>query len=159
MSTAVPIKNYEQYRIDRYGNVTNRKGQTLKQELSNNGYMRVALYKNQKHKKFSVHRLVAEAFCTNENNLPQVNHIDRNKLNNNADNLEWCDCIYNLNHSGVIDKASVAKFTRVKCETTGETFDSIKEACDKYDIHHANIVACCNGRRHTTGGLKWSYQT
>ena len=53
-------------------------------------YLKVSLYINRKMKGFSVHRLVAEQYIPNPNNLPCVNHKDGNKLNNHKDNLEWC---------------------------------------------------------------------
>lgn len=154
----IPIDGYESYKIDRYGNVYNKNKLVLKQEESNNGYMRVSLSNKQKHKKFLVHRLVAIAFIPNDNNFDQVNHKDKNKKNNFVENLEWCDCLYNLNYSNVIEKASVAKFRKIKCNETGEVFDSIKEATNKYNLSSSNIIACCNGRRKKCGGFTWSYQ-
>lgn len=53
---------------------------------------------NKVPKKKLVHRLVAEAFIPNPNNLPEVNHIDYNNKNNNVQNLEWCDRGYNMAH-------------------------------------------------------------
>lgn len=68
----------------------------LKPSLANNGYCQVTLYRNPSDKrKFLVHRLVANAFLDNPNNLPQVNHKDENPTNNRADNLEWCTAKYN----------------------------------------------------------------
>ena len=64
-----------------------------------NKYLFVRLRKNGENKKFSVHRLVASAFHENPNNLPEVNHIDKNRYNNRADNLEWCDRQHNIEHS------------------------------------------------------------
>lgn len=57
--------------------------------LNKNGYFYVGLYKNNKEKKYLVHRLVASAFLANPLNLEQVNHKDGNKQNNNVSNLEW----------------------------------------------------------------------
>lgn len=63
------------------------------------GYLGVCLYdKKGSSKTYKVHRLVAQAFIPNPNNLPQVNHIDENKENNTVDNLEWCTCEQNLFH-------------------------------------------------------------
>ena len=152
------IKDFPNYSIDTDGTVINKKGHIMKPEITNTGYHRVSLSNNNiKHKRHSVHRLVAETYIPNPDNLPQVNHKDLNRTNNNVDNLEWCTPLYNLEHADVINKASIAKFQKVKCNDTGEVFNSIKEACERYNLHHSNIVACCNGRRHKVGGLSWSY--
>ena len=63
------------------------------------GYLSVGLSKNNKTKTKTVHRLVAEAFIPNPNNLEMVNHKDENKSNNNVDNLEWCTRSYNQLYS------------------------------------------------------------
>jgi hypothetical protein len=62
------------------------------------GYITVILYKNYKIKALRVHRLVAEAFIPNPDNLPEVNHKDENPMNNEVSNLEWCNRSYNINY-------------------------------------------------------------
>lgn len=62
-------------------------------------YLAVVLYKNGEHKQYKIHRLVAQAFIPNPNNLPQVNHKDGNTFNNNVTNLEWCDNSHNQKHA------------------------------------------------------------
>ena len=150
--------DFPNYTISEDGEIRNSKGNIIKGEISNTGYRRVSLSNNDvKHKKMSVHRLVAETYIPNPHNYPEVNHKNENKLDNNVNNLEWCSTLDNLNHSHVIEKASVAKFRKVKCVTTGKIYNSIKEAADELGLYHSNIVACCNGRRATCGGLEWEY--
>lgn len=152
------IPDFPRYKVTSNGDVLNNDGIKLKPEKTRNGYLRVSLSNESiKHKRMSVHRLVANAFIPNPRNLPQVDHKNEIKTDNRVENLRWSTPLDNLNHSGVIGKASVAKFTKVRCITTGKIYDSVKEAADSLGIHHSNIVACCNGRRPTCGGLEWEY--
>ena len=75
------------------------KGKILSTRTNNSGYVKVDLTKNKNQRTFFVHRLVAETFIPNLKKLPQINHKDGNKLNNNADNLEWCDAFQNQQHA------------------------------------------------------------
>lgn len=94
-----PIKNYENYLIDENGNVYNSiTKKELKGSVGENGYRYYRLSKNNKKKMFYAHRLVAETFLENLENLPVVNHIDGNKLNNNVNNLEWTTYSENTFH-------------------------------------------------------------
>lgn len=78
----------------------NRKGELRELSSSNNkGYMQIQLWNSGKRKPFSVHRLVAEAFIPNPDNLPQVNHINEDKSDNHVDNLEWCNNQQNTEYS------------------------------------------------------------
>ena len=63
------------------------------------GYPKLSVIFNNKRKHFTIHRLVAKLFIPNPDNKPQVNHIDGNKLNNDASNLEWCTAIENIAHA------------------------------------------------------------
>lgn len=114
------VKGYEGlYEVSNYGNVRSlahtteieRNGikikmphpsKILKPQKRQHGYLSVCLYgrggKNGRFKQASVHRLVAEAFVPNPRNCEEVNHIDEDKQNNRADNLEWCTHKENSNH-------------------------------------------------------------
>ena len=84
------ISGYERYEIDELGNVYNTETNKVMQgSISEHGYRYYRLSKDGKKKMFYGHRLVAEAFIPNPDNLPVINHIDGNKLNNSVTNLEW----------------------------------------------------------------------
>lgn len=68
------------------------------------GYLRVNLSKNKNRKSYLVHRLVGEAFISNFDNLPEINHKDENKHNNCVENLEWCDRQYNNTYGTMLQK-------------------------------------------------------
>lgn len=94
-----PIPNYENYLVDENGNIFSKNiNRLLKQYENEKGYMYVRLSKNDIQKKWFIHRCVACTFISNPNNLPQVNHKDENKKNNNVNNLEWCTNTYNQNY-------------------------------------------------------------
>ena len=94
------IPGYEGlYEVSNMGNVRNvRRNTLLRLSKTNNRYVRVSLCKNGIKTGLTVHRLVAEAFIPNPDNLPEVNHKDEDKTNNNVENLEWCDHKYNMNY-------------------------------------------------------------
>lgn len=91
------------YYVNRFGEVLSLKGKVPKyktQRKRKNGYYEVCLGlgKTRKQTHMLVHRLIAETFIPNPNNLPQVNHIDGDKSNNCVENLEWCTCSQNQIH-------------------------------------------------------------
>ena len=141
-------------------------GRILKPKHSRGGYLMVHLYKNGKMKAKSVHRLVAEAFLPNPNGLPQVNHRDEVKDNNNVGNLEWCDSKYNINYGTLLERSAQAQSKKVRAVNvkTGEvlTFNSTREAGRKgYD--QSNVAKACKGAYNTGGenlyrGYQWSYE-
>ena len=98
------VSNTGQVRsLDRYvkysnGRIHLHKGKVLSPIKDKDGYLQVSLYYNRKMYKKYVHRIVAEAFLPNPDNLPEVNHKDEDKTNNNVTNLEWCDRKYNLSY-------------------------------------------------------------
>jgi hypothetical protein len=92
--------NISKYHISPNGVVTNTKtNKVLKQQNHSNGYKKITLTDGVNQKSFFVHRLVAEKYIKNPNNLPQVNHKDGNKQNNDVSNLEWCNNSQNQIHA------------------------------------------------------------
>lgn len=107
------------------------------------GYIVVGLSKNKKVKPFYAHRLVAEAFLPNPDNLPVVNHkIDdyEHRSDNRVENLEWCTVEYNNNygtHNKKLSKSNKGKKhkkpklkRKILCIETGETFDTSQDVID-----------------------------
>ena len=85
------IPNFENYLINENGEVLNTvTDKLIVGDVNNGGYYRVTLYSKNGHKRFFMHRLVAMMFIPNPLDLKEVNHIDGNKANNSASNLEWC---------------------------------------------------------------------
>ena len=95
------IQGYEGlYMVSNQGRVKSIRGnRVLKKRLTYDGYVKVTLTVDYKAVDKRVHRLVAEAFVPNPNKLETVNHIDGNKENNDARNLEWCDRHEQMQHA------------------------------------------------------------
>lgn len=94
------IQGYEgEYQISNMGRVYSIKsGRIMKLVDDGRGYKQVNLCKDGKSYNKKIHRLVAQAFIPNTNNLLQVNHLDENKENNRVDNLEWVTAEQNINY-------------------------------------------------------------
>lgn len=133
------------------------------------GYSEVHLSKEGKDEVPRVHRLVAQAFIPNPDNLPQVNHKDEDKTNNNVDNLEWCTAKYNTNYgTGKQRRAEkrknsdkrrkpIAQFTfDLPCELV-KVWPSLREIERQLGFAHANIVKCCKGKCEQAYGYQWAY--
>lgn len=132
-----------------------RGGRMLKPKCDGKGYPQVNLYKNGKSKTTTVHRLVAEAFLPNPESLPQVNHIDEVKDNNNVENLEWCDSKDNNNHGTRSERSGQARSKKVRAVNikTGEvlTFNSTMEA-ERNGYSHGGVAAACRGTYNANTG-------
>lgn len=136
------IKNCPGYFVDMEGNVySNRqsKGKEIRKMSpyrgsyngrSKEGYYSIDFLVNGNKVKKIVHRLVAEAFVDNPCNLPQVDHIDKNILNNNADNLRWVSAYDNLiqSYDTMGPVRNFKKCTLLKDGEVVKEFDSILEA-------------------------------
>ena len=143
--------------VDSWGRL--RKGRILKYGLDRRGYPRIKLTRREFSKSERIHRLVAKAFIPNPKNLPQVNHIDGVKTNNNFLNLEWCDNSYNQKHA-IKNNLKISKFGKnaIRFKSSilvynkeGELIDELfgnRDMKNKgYD--YRNVSAVVNGKRKT----------
>jgi hypothetical protein len=138
----------------------------LKQRKASSGYLYVDLYKNGTRKSFRVHKLVANSFVENPLSLPQINHIDGNKQNNNVRNLEWCTARGNIVHAvkhglkrSTRNHAAISKTVKMYTSDGAyiNTYPSTREAERQTGILQQSISKCCLGKRRTAGGYTWRY--
>ena len=161
------IRGYEGlYQVSNLGNIKSypKKYQhnniiLLKPSLNLYGYETVGLYKNKKCKRYLVHRLVADAFISNPNNLSQINHKDEIKTNNCVDNLEWCSNDYNASYGTRNIRSSITQGKRIsqydKNNKYIASYHSINEAARMTNISGGNIGSAVLGKRKSAGGFIW----
>ena len=167
-----PVKKFENYEISTWGNVRNViTNKTLKPNVKG-GYYHVSLTNSQLRKSFKIHRLVALSFIPNSENKSDVNHKDKNKLNNHISNLEWNTRKENNAHRiiGLTIKNNKNKplfriDTNIKEKV--QRYNSIEEAgiwCLKNDLtktsHNGRnaIGNCLNGLSKKAYGFEWEYE-
>ena len=117
-------------------------------KFNRKGYEYVEVSHDGKKKKFSVHRLVATAFCKNPNNHREVNQIDGNPMNNHADNLEWVSGSENQLHSRyVLGNQTGFKDRPVICVETNQHFISTRDAWRATGARTSHICEAAAGKR------------
>lgn len=141
------------------GNNKNKKEKILKPSKNIWGYLQVWLIKDGRRYAKTVHRLVAEAFIPNPDNLPEINHKSEDKTDNSVKNLEWCTHEYNMNYGNRNKKIAKKLSKPVICIETGIFFSSTMDAERKTGINSGNISNCCLGRQKHAGGYSWKYAT
>ena len=166
------LNGYEaKYKITSDGRVYSEYlGDFIKPFYSKGGYVRVKLNYGDRSKKYMVHRLVAMAFIPNPDNKPEVNHIDGDKHNNNAENLEWVTRSENIRHafSTGLMKPSRSMLGRknpnagrhgkpIRIIETGEEFNSITECEKAINGNNRHICDCLAGRQKTHKGYHFEY--
>lgn len=107
------------YQVSDQARVRNNKGKILKQSVKVGKcvyYKYVKLYKDGQYRQGYVHRMMAECFIPNPDNLPIINHKDEDGTNNRLDNLEWCTVEYNSNYGNAKRNMSRGKRRRAKME-------------------------------------------
>jgi hypothetical protein len=123
------------------------------------GYKYVILSKSGKTKTGWIHRLVAQAFIPNPDDLPCINHKDENPSNNHVNNLEWCTHSYNNSYNDIRIKAARNKRKPIIQYSKDGTFirewSHAREASEALGLSKRAIYECCVGRSKTSGGYIW----
>ena len=121
------------------------------------------LYVKLRGKMIGVHRLVASSFIPNPHNLPQVNHKDEDKSNNNVTNLEWCSSKYNINYGTRIQRRAILYGRRIEqLSRNGEHIAYYENANEFARMNNGkyrgeNVRRAASGERPTAYGYKWRY--
>ena len=158
------MKGFEsKYKISSNGNCYSYfLNRNLKPTIDTNGYLLYKLSKDGKQYTIRVHRLVALHFIDNPYNLPQVNHKDEDKTNNNVNNLEWCDAKYNINYGTCIERMKKHQHSKPVLQYTLDgqfvkEWESLAEA-HRNGFHRSHIIDCCRGKLKTHKGFIWKYK-
>ena len=161
------MRSLDRWVKSKSGSVRLCKGKILKLCTDKYGYLNVGLWKNNKVKTYLVHRIIAETFLPNTDNLPCVNHKDENPLNNVASNLEWCTYSYNNSYGTrlerVRDKQINGKKSKPVLQYTidGEVVREWPSAMDAErngGFSSACICMCCKGKIKKHQGCIWRYK-
>ena len=163
-----PIVGYEgRYEVSTEGNVKSIKSsKVLIPQARKHGYLAVWLYKNGGRRQVSVHRLVAEAFCEKHDGDTEVNHLNEDKTDNRAENLEWCNHKYNTNY-GTTQERRASKIRNGpksrgvrQMDMDGNVlneFPSLAEAFRQTGTLQSSICFMISGRYTHANGYKWEY--
>ena len=138
------------YSASNTGKVRNDKtGRILKSRRTERGYCNVTI----DGRCYRTHRVVAEVFIPNPDNLPQINHIDEDKSNNVVENLEWCDNRYNKTYS------AGKPVEQLKYGEVVARYPSITQASEATGIPRQHISGAIlhRDRRVSAGGFKWRF--
>ena len=147
--------------LDHYGIMNGGKwfikGRILKGRKDGSGYLCVMLCFNGKHKQFKIHRLVAQAFLPNPDNLPEIDHINRDKTDNKFENLRWVDDFVQNNNRVMPNTKPVQQYTK-DGQFVAE-YTSIGDASRQTGIGKSAIAHCCKNdlHYHTAGGYVWRW--
>lgn len=155
------VKSLE--RKGRFGRTV--KERILKPAFNSWGYLQVTLYAGGKSKRLRVHRLVCQAFHENPGNKPQVNHLNEDKTDNRACNLEWCTRTENMNHGTRNTRAGKA-IAKANSKSLGQytrdgelvkIWPSTIEVQRQAGFSQGNISKAANGKYKQAYGFIWKY--
>ncbi len=149
------IKEFDNYLVSNKGRVMNAKtGRILKPVDDGHGYEQVNLYKDGVTSTKKVHRLVGVAFIDNPNNLETINHIDEDKSNNKADNLEWLSLGDNVRYS---QSKQVEQYD-LKSGELLTTYPSVN-AVERLTGYGKGLISkACRGQYKKAYGYIWKYK-
>jgi len=175
----LPVVGYEGYyevsdfgrvrRLDRYTTDCGKggasrtrfiRGGLVSPNLNENGYRHLQLYRDGHKTRVKLHRIIAQAWIPNPDNLPQVNHKDENPNNNHISNLEWCTAKYNSNYgtrkqrlSKILQNSLVRGKPVALIDNKGNiirTFISASEASRELNIDSSYVAKICRGQNKGT---------
>lgn len=167
---AAEILSEKGYAIFNDGIIIGVKGSVRKNKVGTSGYLQINIGRGKNQKTYLVHRLVAEMYLSNPDDLPEVNHKDGNKLNNHVRNLEWCTRSANIKHgidTGLIKKSMVGRSgkkhwrSKTVIRKLGDevvTYESTGEAARLTGFDAHAIQDACAGRLKTYKGFTWKYK-
>lgn len=162
------VRSVDRYVSSKNNSVRLQHGKILKQYIDEDGYCRVGLHKDGKEYTVGVHRLVAESFIPNSNNLPLVDHINGTRNDNNVGNLRWFTVHLNNSTDTARERKSAAAFKRednkkqiIQYAIDGGLigiYNSTMEAERNTNVDHSTIIRCCKNKQKTAGGYIWKYK-
>lgn len=159
MKNSIMIEGYPNYYVDDIGRVFSKSSgqyRELVQRDDRYGYPKVTVCKDGKKTTKNVHRLVAEAFVGGYSDGLQVNHINGNKHDNRADNLEWISGQDNRRHA-YRTGLNHGPRKKVRIIETGETYNSEKECADAIGGCRSGVNHCVRGSRNSYKGFHYEY--
>ena len=146
-------------RKDRFGRVI--KERILEPAVTHNGYLRVGLHVDGKRKMLRVHRLVCEAFHENPDNKSEVNHVNEDKTDNRACNLEWSTRTENCNHGSRNERVAKALSKPIgQFSLDGKLIKVWQSACEarrQTGFDQGYVGAVARGKFKQAYGYIWKY--
>lgn len=157
------------YEVSNLGNVRSvdfqgkKRIRLLKQATIGDGYLHVNLCKNGVHKTGYTHRLVAQAFISNPERKPVVDHINTIRTDNRLENLRWVTQRENVNHPITHKRNADAQHYKAVCQYSLSgilitEFKGIRIASRETNTNRVNISKCCKGMAKSAGGYIWKYK-